>query len=736
MWNRNGMSDEEILSQFLDESFENIKNFESTLLDFEKNSGNLMLLQSLFRNMHTIKGAASFFSFPNLESVVHKAEDIFSILQKQEEKLRGETINKYDLVELMFNINDNVKNLLETIKSQKTDKNSNTEPLIQQLNTIKTNIETQIQNQSTTSKAKRKLSPIQLEALKNLNLQSSSAPTVDQNHDTQQELELDDNLIIKLKTLETLSNLSSDLILARNKLGSLLDSDSEEVKAILASFHRIDSLTQRLGEKISKIRMQPISTITDRLKRVTRDLAASCGKQVKLNTETNNIELDRIIIEALKDPLIHLIRNAIDHGIETPDERNKQGKPTTGEIIITASCNNNNVILTVSDDGKGIDVNKIKTKALSRNLLDKYKLNTLSEKEILNLIFLPGFSTKDEVTNLSGRGVGMDVVKDSLIKINGSVEIQTEQHKGTNFIIRLPLTLALGTAVIVDVDSRTYAIPSSYVRELRSTSYATIENQEYIEIRDEKYKILYARKHLGKGLKDFNEYYASQDSIEYLLIGTDEVKFAFIVDSIYDLQNLVIKPLPQGSDHLDNYSGATILANGEVALILDMQATYKSYEDLETKLCSLELYNQNHSQKASINNFGKILTFNIGKHLFAIEKELVQEVVANKPVTSIPESKLEGLINLRENIVLTKKLKKLLDIKSRKKRSNVNIIIKMNDARFSVMADDINEILEVSQDWEVLEEIEPNFKGFVKAAFIVKDKPLYILEENICLKAS
>ncbi len=719
------MNNEEILSQFLDEGFERINDFENTLLNFEKDTGNLMLLQALFRNMHTIKGAASFFSFPNLENIVHKAEDIFSILQKQEETLRLQTINKHHLVDLMFLINDNVKQILETIKIEKTDAGNSADNLIQQLTIIRNEME------AGKEKTKRKLNPMQLEALKNLNSKTNDSTS---QTNIQSELDIDDSLTIKLKTLETLSNLSSDLILARNKLGSLLDSDSEEIKAILNSFHQIDSLTQRLSERISKIKMQPISTIIDRLKRMTRELALSCGKQVTLNTETNNIELDRVVIETLKDPLMHLIRNSIDHGVETPDERVKQGKSSIGEIKITATCNDNNVILTISDDGRGIDINKIKEKVISKNLLNEYKLNSLSQKEILNLIFLPGFSTKDEVTNLSGRGVGMDIVKDSLNKINGSIEIHTEEHKGTSFIIRLPLTLALGTAVIIDVDTRTYAVPTSYIQELGSTTFASIENKETMEIRDEEYKILYARKHLAKSAKNYQGHYALQDSIEYLLIKTNEAKFVFIVDAIHDLQNLVIKPLPQGSDHLENYSGATILANGEVSLILDMQAIFRNYEESEVQLCSLDLYKR--EEKSSNDIINKVLTFNIGKHRFALDKKLIQEVVANKTVTPIPETKLEGLINLRENIVLAKKLKKLLEIKTKKRKTNVNIIVKFDEAYFAITADDISEILEVSEDWQILQEVDDQFKNFIKAAYLVKNQPLYILEENVCLKAS
>ena len=484
--------------------------------------------------------------------------------------------------------------------------------------------------------------------LKQRRKEASNSP-----NESEQEIpKLDDNIVIKLDSLNSLTALSSELMLVRNQLGLLINEYSDSNNDLYNKYHRIDFLIQNLSEKVTKIRMQPLSIITDKLKRSIRSLAKDFNKEVNFITEGDSIEIDRNILDSLKDSLVHIFRNAIDHGLETAEERIAVNKDPTGTIRVKAQYGENNIILTISDDGRGIDTEKIKEKAIQNNLASKDDLKKFSRNELYDFIFHPNFSTKDEISKISGRGVGMNVVKESLQNNNGSIEIKSQKGKGTTFTIKLPLTLAIGSAVIVDLDQVKYAIPSNIIREMFSLKKELLFQQPEIEIRDEHYKVIFARDILNKDTVNLEEYYKTYEDLACILIDTDNAKFVFVVDDILDLQNIVIKTVPEGLKNLDYCSGTTILPQGNVALIFDMENIYKSFisEVQTTEQCPI---NPMENIEDSINN--KLISFRIGEYLFGVNRDLVKETVYKKAVTPIPTSSTEGLMNLRDNVILNKR---------------------------------------------------------------------------------
>jgi two-component system chemotaxis sensor kinase CheA len=481
----------------------------------------------------------------------------------------------------------------------------------------------------------------------------------------------------------------------------MLITDINAYNRFQAAFHNIDSLTQRISENIMKIRMQPISVITEKLKRVVRDLAASTGKEVELVVEGDKIEIDRTILEALKNPIIHIIRNAIDHGIEKPAERIDLGKNSCGQIKIIANHAENHIIIKIMDDGKGIDLNKIKEKAIEKKLIRNQDLNNMDERSILNLIFYPGFSTKDTVTNLSGRGIGMDVVKSNLAEVNGTIELKTRKDQGTELILRLPLTLALAAAVIVEIDALKYAISSNNIKELGCVFFKDIEGKDFFEIREEKYPVIFADTILNNYERKKVIKKNAQDTVEYLLVEINKLRFIVVVDKILDLKDMLIKALPEKVQDIDFYSGATILPDGKVALILDLEAVYRNYQTGAS--CINKSIKPNNLMVTKVNP-KKLITFTLGDYYCGINKESIKEVIANRITTPVPGANNLSLVNIRDQVFLVRKLKKTIKLNLKDSKFTIHIVVNHGNESTGLEVDDINETIKFDEDWELAKE--------------------------------
>lgn len=372
---------------------------------------------------------------------------------------------------------------------------------------------------------------------------------------------------VDIDRLDNLMNLVSELIIIKTRMDDLSDiSNKENMNEAIEYLERI---TTSLHDAVMKVRMVPIERVFNRFPRMVRDLSKELNKKINLQMYGEDTEVDRTVIDEIGDPLIHIIRNSIDHGIETPEKRVNLGKPKEGTVILKAFPDGNNVVVEVFDDGGGIDIEGVKRKAIEKEIITSQEADLLSEEEIKTLLFEPGFSTSDEVSDVSGRGVGLDVVKSKIESINGSIEIESEANVGTRFIIRIPLTLAIIQALLIKLENEIYAIPLSSITEITSINKDSIRNIQGQDI------ILYRGKtipmiklHQLMGLEFIN----SNDEYLVVVVRKGEKQAALLVDNLIGQQEIVIKPLGKYLSNINYLSGATILGNGNVSLILDINS--------------------------------------------------------------------------------------------------------------------------------------------------------------------
>ncbi|HBT47575.1 MAG TPA: chemotaxis protein CheA [Peptococcaceae bacterium] len=382
---------------------------------------------------------------------------------------------------------------------------------------------------------------------------------------------------VDVQRLESLMNLVGELVIDRTRLAEVgnnlkLRLGNEELVEMLEeiSLH-IGRITSDLQEEIMKARMFPIDQVFNRFPRMVRDLAQKAGKEISFIVEGRETELDRTVIEEIGDPLIHLLRNAIDHGIEEPEERVRLGKPRYGTVVLKAFHQENQIVIIVEDDGRGIDAEGLKRRAVEKGLLSPEGAARLSQREALDLIFLPGFSTSDRITDVSGRGVGMDIVRAHLEKINGTIDIQTTHGKGTRFTIKLPLTLAINRSLLVTLGERVYAFPLANVVEIievEPSQVKRVQHREVTVVRGQVLPLVYLAEALG--LKGAGR--AAEGKAAVVIVGLAEKRVGFIVDSLIGEQEIVIKSLGSYIGKIPGIAGATIMGDGRVALILDIHS--------------------------------------------------------------------------------------------------------------------------------------------------------------------
>ncbi len=368
-----------------------------------------------------------------------------------------------------------------------------------------------------------------------------------------------------------------ELVLARNRLMQF--ATLQEDRSLVAAYQRLDLITAALQENVMKTRMQPIGTIWNKFPRVVRDLALECGKKVNVSMEGQETELDRTLLEAIKDPLTHLVRNAVDHGIEPPETRRHVGKPEIGRLFLRAFHEGGQVNIEITDDGAGIDPERVAHKALERNLITAQQAAEMSQRDILNLIFTPGFSTAEQVTNVSGRGVGMDVVKNNIAMINGAIDVQSQVGRGTTIKVKIPLTLAIIPALMVRCAGDRYAIPQASLVELVRLNGAeahkkieTIYGAALYRLRGNLLPLVYLRRELlleEETASDGPEK-DDQHAVDIVVLQADERQFGLVVDGVNDTEEIVVKPLGKQLKDLSVFAGATIMGDGKVALILDV----------------------------------------------------------------------------------------------------------------------------------------------------------------------
>ncbi len=373
---------------------------------------------------------------------------------------------------------------------------------------------------------------------------------------------------VNIDRLDTLMNLVSELIIVKTQLEGISHEDlsNNSESNYSDSVEYLERITTSLHDAVMKVRMVPVETVFNRFPRMIRDVSRKLGKNIDLVMSGEETELDRTVVDEIGDPLIHLLRNAADHGLETTKDRISLDKPEKGTIQLRAYQDGNSVVIEVEDDGKGIDPQAIKRKAIEKGDISREVLDSMSDQEIIDLLFRPSFSTAEKITDLSGRGVGLDVVKSKIITLGGTVEIDTVLGKGSKFIVRLPLTLAIIQALMVNISAEKYAIPLSNIQNIENIHKGEIklvQNQEVIVLRNQVIPVI--------RLDSILELEASNnETLIVVVVKKGEKQVGFVVDSLIGQQEIVIKPLGKYLTNIHMIAGATILGNGEVALILDI----------------------------------------------------------------------------------------------------------------------------------------------------------------------
>jgi len=583
--------DQELLEGFLAETTELLEKLDDDLIALEKASDDPELMNRIFRSIHTVKGASSFLGFDLLVRVTHKTEDVLNRLRKGELQLTSE------IMDVVLEATDLVKTLVADIKGGEiVDREINETinkliPLLTEQPAAPAQPAAEIPPPtaagSSTSAETTAPQPEQKSAQETPPAaamppaaprpapEAAKKPAPPKGGEKGGD-DLSDNTTVRVdvKRLDDLMNQVGELVLERNRMIQLnQDLQGGTSDNILFSEEfgklakRMSFVTSELQMQVLKMRMIPVEKVFKKFPRIVRSLARDLGKEVDLQIFGEETELDRSVVDEIGDPLIHLIRNAMDHGLETPDDRIAAGKQRTGTLILAAVHEGNSIIISIKDDGRGIDTDRVGRKAIEKGLITEEQLAAMSQREMFDLIFLPGFSTKDQASDLSGRGVGMDVVKTNIKKLNGLIEIKSEKGMGSEFILRLPLTLAIIQSLLVEVEGEIYSIPLASVLEtlrVDQREFHVIGGQEVLKLRDMVLPLVRLEQIFN--VKRCHE----QDNFCYIVvIGSADKRVGLVVTRLVGQQEVAIKSLGKYLANVTGIAGSTILGDGRVALIVD-----------------------------------------------------------------------------------------------------------------------------------------------------------------------
>jgi two-component system chemotaxis sensor kinase CheA len=563
------MQDLEVIREFLVESHENLSRLDQELVELEQRPKDTALLASIFRTIHTIKGTCGFLGFSILERISHQAENLLSQLRDGQRELTPE------LVSLILETVDATRRVLASIESSNEEGTDQFEDLTERLRDAAVMDSRGDAKPSSPVVAERPAAPekavapapVSEEPAEQLEPIRTERSRFDD--DPKTSAVADSNIRVGVGLLDKLMDLVGELVLTRNQI--LQFNAEREDPALNATSQRLNLITSELQEGVMKTRMQPIGMVWNKLPRVVRDIAVSLGKDIRLDMDGTETELDRTIIEAIKDPLVHLVRNSCDHGIEKPEVRVKAGKSPQGRLTLRAYHEGGQVNIEIGDDGAGVNLSRVRQKAVEKGLLRQDQADRLSERETLNLIFQPGFSTAQTVTNVSGRGVGMDVVKAHIEKIGGIVDVFSRAGEGSTVKIKIPLTLAIIPGLVITSGGERFVIPQVSLLELirleNDSNEKRIEHVHGTPVyrrRGSLLPIAYLNQVLGLGAADTGE------AVSMVVLQAADRQFGLVVDGINDTQEIVVKPLGKQLKGMSLYAGATIMGDGKVALILDV----------------------------------------------------------------------------------------------------------------------------------------------------------------------
>ncbi len=537
---------DDLLADFLTETNEGLTSLDAALLQLERNPANVAVLSEVFRTVHTIKGTCGFLGLPRLEGVAHAAENVLGLWRD------GTLPVTPGGITLILSAADRFKQIVAGLEATGSEPVGDDGPLKAALDAAASGEAPVV---DAAAEAATEAAPIPIaEPQAETATSGSNAPQT---------------MRVAVDVLEDLMVLVSELVLTRNQLMQL--ARAEENAAFAVPLQRLSQITSDLQDGVMKTRMQPIGNAWAKLPRLVRDLSNDLGKRIELEMRGADTELDRQVMELIKDPLTHMVRNSADHGLETPEQRRNAGKKETGRILLNAFHEGGHIVLQIGDDGRGLNTDRIKTKVIAQGLATEAELATMSEREIHRFIFRAGFSTAAEVTSVSGRGVGMDVVKTNIERIGGTVDLASREHKGTTFSIKIPLTLAIAAALIVEAGGERFAIPQAGVLEL--VRVGGVDGPKVEHIKDS--AVLRLRGQLLplvslKTLLRLETAQATTESEGFVVVTQiGQQLFGIVVDRVFDTEEIVVKPVAPILRHITMFSGNTILGDGSVIMILD-----------------------------------------------------------------------------------------------------------------------------------------------------------------------
>jgi len=660
---------QEILEDFLIEAFEMIEQLDNDLIDLESNPEDLDLLNRIFRVAHTIKGSSSFLNFDVLTHLTHHMEDVLNKARRGElvitpevmdvvlestDKMKAllEHIKETGTDEGAMDVAPTVARLEAVLKGEEPSSASESQPqsepepepvqeepassgeekdisemteeeveaeierlLKQRQEEDRKKREAKRKAQEEAPKAQEKSKPEQAEpkptpeAKKPATSAKKEAPKPAPAKERKTTME--QTIRVDVKRLDDLMNLIGELVLGKNRLLKIYDDVEEryEGEQFLEELNQVVSsislVTTDLQIAVMKTRMLPIGKVFNKFPRMVRDLSRELHKEIELVISGEETELDKSIVEEIGDPLVHIIRNSCDHGIEAPEDRVAKGKPPKGTVQLKAYNEGNHIIIEIVDDGKGLDVDMLKEKAMEKGLISEKEADQMNDKEAFMLIFKPGFSTAAKVTNVSGRGVGMDVVKSNIEKLNGIIEIDSEVDKGTTLKLKIPLTLAIIQSLLVSVQEEFYAVPLASVLEtvrITPDEIQSVEGRSVLRLRNEVLSLV----HLAD-IFDVERVFSMGEHAYVVIIGLAESKIGLIVDSLVGQEEIVIKSLGEYLKGIEGIAGATIRGDGRVTLIVDVGALMSMAKDVKSTIQNLEGASGAQKEKTSPSDYSILI---------------------------------------------------------------------------------------------------------------------------------
>lgn len=775
----------EMVREFLLEGFEEISRITEGLTKLEQDPGNSEIINSIYRSMHTIKGASAFLQFSEIETFTHFVENLLDDMRNETLKATPEIIDillkasdhitaALNQVELTGNDEgcsnqdfiDSVKQALSVTGGVAPSENQPEDPAeapaepvaeaapeqpaaepvvdaapeaVQQPapeSVMQTAPEEPVANDvaDALDDLKAELDKVDVQGVTSTpadelpgatEVTRSFAPTIEEGKGEVEEAmskhhesSISDSVIkVHVNLLDKMMNVVGELVLNRNQI--LQHSSMSDSPELVRLANELNNITSELQTDIMATRMQPIGSVLGKFERLVRDLSRATGKKVALKIEGQDTELDRTIIEAIKDPLTHLVRNSLDHGIELPENRASEGKDPIGTLLVKAYHEGGQVTIEIRDDGKGLCSEKILAKAMEKGLVSEEKAGEMSENQIHHLIFTPGFSTAEKVTNISGRGVGMDVVKTNIEKIGGQVDVFSRTGEGTIFKLKIPLTLAIIPALVVRANKEPFAIPQINLVELvrmdpsNSNEIEKVGNAEFLRLRGELLPVLRLNKILGYD-EDPNK---KEDDLNVVILNAEGLVYGLVVDAIQDTQEIVVKPLGQHLKELDVYAGATIMGDGDVALILDAMGLVQGHtkdsdigKQKDSEVSAEASIGFHEGQEMILFSLNSSATFGVPlalvNRLEEFKKEQV-ELVGQRPVVQYRNTVMP-IINLNTSLDL--------ESESELKEAFSVLVIKNREKYFGLMVNQVLDI-QVSESSE-LDSNHGKQKGILGSAFV------------------